>query len=146
MRCMGRFYCTFWLHKFSFTFIHMAFSYYVPQKNESRGICSNIRVNKWCFGYTTERNCVCLVEESLVSWRSGVLKAGAGWVFSVLAVISGPRHSLVWNLILDRWYSMTSPSAEDIPGRAAGVRITLHQTHASPVWASVGVCDHRDVH
>lgn len=40
---------------------------------------------------------------------------------------------------------MTSPSAEDIPGRAAGVRITLHQTYARPVWASVGVCDHRDI-
>lgn len=39
---------------------------------------------------------------------------------------------------------MTSPSAEDIPGRAAGVRITLHQTYVMLVWASVGVCDHRD--
>lgn len=65
-------------------------------------------------------------------------------VFNTLAVISSTNHPPPSET--SSWTGgMTSPSAEDIPGRAAGVWITLPQTHVRPVWPSVGVCDHRDV-
>lgn len=77
-------------------------------------------LTKWCFKSRSQLSFLCV-------WQ---------WL-SVLGI--PPSETSSWT------GGMTSPSAEDIPGRAVGVRITLHQICVRPVWASVGVCDHRDI-
>lgn len=127
----------------------MEFSFYVTQKNKSHSFCCNNRLNKWCFGWTVLYHWKKLQGVSMgVSFltkrwfksrrRLSFLCVGTWQWLAVPGIPSSETSS--------RTGGMTSPSAEDIPSRAAGVRITLHQTHARPVWASVGVCDHRDVH